>query len=215
MKNSVTNIPERYWELSDYYDPNPLAKDKTYSKVAAIVPSLDFNPMEFGIPPKLLEDISTQQLLCLLVAKEALIDAGLHGKAAKQFDKKKTGVILAASLGMTGFSLNSRLDRPYVEKILKQCQVPEKIINEVSKRLDDIRGEWTENSFPGYLANIVSGRIANRFDFGGTNCVVDAACASSFSALKISIQELRNGDCDIVLTGGANLDCSPMSFVSF
>ena len=39
---------------------------------------------------------------------------------------------------------------------------------------------------------------------------MDAACASSFSAENLA--ELRNGDCDIVLTGGANLDCSLTSF---
>ena len=107
------------------------------------------------------------------------------------------------------------MDKPHIERILKMCHIPDEVIREVGDRLDTIRPEWTENSFPGYLANIVSGRIANRFDFGGTNCVVDAACASSFSALKISMAELRNGDCDIVLTGGANLDCSPTSFLSF
>ena len=57
-------------------------------------------------------------------------------------------------------------------------------------------------------ANIVSGRIANRFDFGGTNCVVDAACASSLSAIKIAMQELELGECDAVLTGGVNVDSS-------
>jgi hypothetical protein len=40
---------------------------------------------------------------------------------------------------------------------------------------------WQESSFPGLLGNVVAGRIANRLDLGGTNCVTDAACASSLS----------------------------------
>ena len=40
------------------------------------------------------------------------------------------------------------------------------------------------------LGNVIAGRIANRFDLGGTNCVVDAACASSLSALKMALSEL-------------------------
>ena len=42
---------------------------------------------------------------------------------------------------------------------------------------------WQENTFPGLLGNVVAGRIANRLDLGGTNCVVDAACASSLAAV--------------------------------
>ena len=45
-------------------------------------------------------------------------------------------------------------------------------------------------SFPGLLGNVVAGRIANRLDLGGTNCVVDAACASSLSAVHLAMLEL-------------------------
>ena len=52
---------------------------------------------------------------------------------------------------------------------------------------------WQENSFPGLLGNVAAGRIANRFDLGGTNCVVDAACASSLSAVHMAAMELYAG----------------------
>ena len=41
--------------------------------------------------------------------------------------------------------------------------------------------EWTEDSFPGFLMNVAAGRVANRFNFGGTNMAVDAACGVVFS----------------------------------
>ena len=44
---------------------------------------------------------------------------------------------------------------------------------------DAATSPWQESSFPGLLGNVVAGRIANRLDLGGTNCVTDAACASS------------------------------------
>jgi len=37
---------------------------------------------------------------------------------------------------------------------------------------------------------VVAGRIANRFDLGGTNTVVDAACASSLAAVDVAVNEL-------------------------
>jgi acyl transferase domain-containing protein len=50
--------------------------------------------------------------------------------------------------------------------------------------------EWSEDSFAGLLLNVAAGRIANRFDLGGVNYVVDAACASSLAATHQAVREL-------------------------
>ena len=63
----------------------------------------------------------------------------------------------------------------------------------VIRTIADSYVPWQENSFPGLLGNVVAGRIANRFDLGGTNCVVDAACASSFAAVHLALLELALG----------------------
>ena len=63
---------------------------------------------------------------------------------------------------------------------------------------------WQEDSFPGLLGNVVAGRIANRLDLGGTNCTVDAACASSLAALSAAANELALGRADLVVTGGVD-----------
>ena len=63
---------------------------------------------------------------------------------------------------------------------------------------------WQETTFPGLLGNVVAGRIANRLDLGGTNCVTDAACASTFSALSMAVNELQLGQADLVITGGVD-----------
>ncbi len=65
------------------------------------------------------------------------------------------------------------------------------------------------------LANVVAGRIANRLNFGGMNCVVDAACASSFGALKMAISELVEYRSDMMLTGGVDTDNTIMAYISF
>ena len=72
------------------------------------------------------------------------------------------------------------------------------------QRIGDSYVAWQENSFPGLLGNVVAGRIANRLDLGGTNCVVDAACASSLSAIHLAGLELQTGRADMVLTGGVD-----------
>src|SRR5204862_7556494 len=54
------------------------------------------------------------------------------------------------------------------------------------------------------LGNVVAGRIANRFDLRGTNCVTDAACASTLSALAMAMNELSLGQSDVVIAGGVD-----------
>lgn len=214
-KDEIIDVPESYWKMEDYYDKDPHAKDKSYGNKGGFVGSIPFDAMAFGISPKAMESISVEQLFALVVAKQALTDAKMLGKDAKPFDHEKAGVILAAGVGKTAFSLNQRLQVPKIRKILKNSGVPEQLIEHVLERIGDAEVEWNEACNPGYLGNVVAGRIANRFDLYGTNCIVDAACASSLAALKYAVSELESGDCDVMLTGGVNLDCSEFSFVSF
>ena len=73
----ITDVPSSHWSVEDYYDPNPRTpEDKTYCKRGGFIPEVDFNPMEFGIPPSILEVTYVSQLLSLVVAKEAMEDAG-------------------------------------------------------------------------------------------------------------------------------------------
>ena len=85
---------------------------------------------------------------------------------------------------------------------MKEAGVAEPIASDVVKRIGDSYVGWQENSFPGLLGNVAAGRIANRLDLGGTNCVVDAACASSLGAVHLAMLELAAGRCDLALTGG-------------
>ena len=64
-----------------------------------------------------------------------------------------------------------------LEEALAEAGVDKATAEDVVARIADGYVPWQENSFPGLLGNVVAGRIANRFDLGGTNCVVDAACA--------------------------------------
>ena len=57
--------------------------------------------------------------------------------------------------------------------------------------------------------------IANKLDLHGTNCVVDAACASSLSALHLAAMELHTGKADVVVTGGCDTFNDIFMFMCF
>ncbi|NMF36206.1 type I polyketide synthase, partial [Flammeovirga yaeyamensis] len=214
----IKEVPDDRWKIDDYYDPNPLAEDKTYCKVGGFVPKIDFNPMEFGLPPNILEVTDASQLLGLAVAKDALIDSGYApgSDALKSELRERTGVILGVGGGQKLIiPLTARLQYPVWRRALESMGMPEEQIQVAIEKMKAAFVPWTENSFPGLLGNVISGRIANRFDFGGINSVVDAACAASLSAIKMAVAELVEKRADMMITGGVDTDNSPFMYMSF
>ncbi|WP_293064412.1 MULTISPECIES: type I polyketide synthase [unclassified Moorena] len=210
----ITDVPASHWNVDDYYDPDPRAPDKTYCKKGGFIPHIDFNPMEFGLPPNILEVTDVSQLLSLVVAKEAMEDAG-YGKS-REFNRERTGVILGSALGkQLGTPLSVRLQYPIWEKVLKSSGLSDQDTKKIVEKIKLAYVQWNENAFPGMLANVIAGRIANRLDLGGTNCVVDAACASSLGALKMAMSELSEHRADMMLTGGVDTDNSLFAYICF
>ncbi len=213
----VTPVPANRWNLADYYDPDPETPDKTYAYRGGFIPDIPFNPIEFGLPPNVLEVTDVSQLLALVVARQALQDAGCLGDAREaQFDREHTGVILGISGGQKIItSLGARLQYPVWERVLRRYGVPAAQLEPVIAAMKSAFVKWEENSFPGLLANVIAGRIANRFDLGGINCVTDAACAASLSAVYMAVNELTSRRHNIMLTGGIDLDNSPFAYMCF
>jgi acyl transferase domain-containing protein/NADP-dependent 3-hydroxy acid dehydrogenase YdfG len=200
----IEEIPLDRWDWSLLYSEEMLSRDKIYSKWGGFLGDIPFDPSIYGIPPASLSSIDPMQLLILEVTRSALHDAGYQNRP---FPKNRTSIILAnAGHGpITAFySLRSMLDwtlsdlDPEYRKVLE-------------KRLP----EWTEDSFPGYLGNVVAGRVANRFDLGGINFCIDAACASSLAALYSGMQELRSGSSDMVLLAATDTHNQPGDYLSF
>ncbi|MBD2515423.1 acyltransferase domain-containing protein [Nostoc sp. FACHB-973] len=211
----ITDVPASRWNIQDYYDPDPTVPDKTYCKRGGFIPDIDFNPLEFGLPPNILEVTDVAQLLSLVVAKAAMEDAG-YGDS-RNYSRERTGVVLGVVGGCMQLitPLTSRLQYPVWEKVLKSSGLSDEDTEKIIQKMKLAYVGWEENSFPGWLPNVVAGRIANRLNLGGMNCVVDAACASSMSAVKMSISELLEGRCDMMITGGVEADNSIFNYMCF
>ena len=203
-EDAITDVPSTHWSAEDYFRQDPRGGDFTYCKRGGFLSAIDYDPTEFGIPPTILEATDTAQLLSLVVTKMALEDAG-YGDTGRAWNPERTGVVL----GATGTQelvvpLASRLGFPFWKRALADAGVPAEVADDVMARISDAYVGWQENSFPGLLGNVIAGRIANRFNLGGTNCVVDAACASSLSAVNLAVLELLSGKSDMMLTGGVD-----------
>lgn len=219
--NSITVIPEERWESDLYYDPDPKAVDKTYSKIGAFVKDYEFNSIGYRIPPTIASKMDAVQKWSLDAAKEALEDAGIptDGKV-----RLPIAVIVGNAVGGENQRATNR--RIFIPEVLKEIR-QNQIFNQLAKDEQDefikqIRESYsrkfkaiTEDTMPGELSNVIAGRIANVFNFTGKSMTTDAACASSVASLDTAIKALITYDFDVALVGGADRSMDPTSFVKF
>ncbi|MFI5606904.1 beta-ketoacyl synthase N-terminal-like domain-containing protein [Amycolatopsis sp. NPDC051903] len=210
----TSEVPSSRWNLDDYYDPDPAAPDKTYCRRGGFVPEVPFSATEFGLPPNQLEVTTVVQLLSLLVARDVLADAGAPG--SEWYRPERTGVVLGVA-GPTTLShpLAARLSTPVLKEVVRSCELTPADAEQIAEKYAAAFAPWEENSFPGLLGNVIAGRIANRLDLGGMNCTVDAACASSLSAVHMAISELVSGRSDLMITGGCDTENSVFGYLCF
>ncbi len=200
--NAISEIPAHRWDWQLYYDADRQARDKVYSKWGGFLDAIPFDPMRFGIPPKSLKSIEPAQLLTLEAVRLALADAGYDEDSI--FDRDRTSVILGASGGL------SELGQQYATR----AELPRMVENLELQDWERLP-EWTEESFPGILLNVTAGRVANRFNLGGSNFTVDAACASSLAAVDVAVQELTSGRTAMAVVGGVDTLQSAFAYFCF
>ncbi len=210
-RDLITDVPESRWLVDDHYDPDPAATDRTYSRRGAFLPEVDFDPAAYGIPPNTLSATDSSQLLALLVAEATMADAGV----VDDVDRERVSVIIGAAQLDLPQHMAHRLEHPVWRKALRELGLPESQITAACEAIADHYVPWQEATFPGLLGNVIAGRIANRFDFHGTNFAVDAACASSLAALSIGMDELALGRADLVLAGGVDTMSEPFMYMCF
>ena len=208
--NAVGEIPKDRWNWELYFDADPKTRDRIYSKWGGFLDEIPFDPMTYGMPPASLRSIEPAQLLTLEVVRAALADAGYLGRP---FPRERTSVILGAGGGAAdlGLGYGARSFIPVLENLPEFQGRSQEILDRLGGHLP----EWTEDSFAGILTNVSAGRVANRFDLGGSNYTVDAACASSLAAVSLALKELEGRTSDMVIVGGMDTMQNPFTYLCF
>ena len=208
--DAVAEVPPDRWDPRLYFDADPKTRDKIYSKWGGFLDSVAFDPIRYGMPPASLKSIEPAQLLTLEVVRAALEDAGYD---ERPFARERTSVILGAGGGAAdlGLGYGARSFLPMLENLPEFRGRSQEILDRLGDRLP----EWTEDSFAGILTNVSAGRVANRFDLGGSNYTVDAACASSLAAVSLALKELEGKTSDMVIVGGVDTMQNPFTYLCF
>src|SRR6185436_6214245 len=187
LKNSTDGtreIPADRWDVDAYYDPNPDAPGKMYTRRGGFLDDVSaFDPLFFNIPPREAISMDPQHRLFLEVSWEALEDAGLA-------PNKLAGSRLGVFLGITA--------NDYTQLSLQHLD-PSSI------------DAYTSLGSP---FNFATGRLSYLLGVHGPSLAVDTACSSSLVSVHLGCQNLRLGACDLALAGGVNLMLLPETTVA-
>ena len=220
---SISEVAPERWDPALYYDADPSAPDKTYSKIGGWVRDFAWDPMKWHlpVPPRVVDAMDGAQKWAIACTRQALED---YGYPQRPLDADRTAVILGnAMAGEKHYLTALRVFFPEYAQELAQSSsfaaLPEAVRRDITRELHDRMGkhlpEITEDSMPGELANCIAGRIANIYNFHGPNYIVDAACASAMAAISSAVEGLVENDFDAVITGGIDRNMGPHTFVKF
>ena len=146
-----------------------------------------FSPINYGVMPGICEKVDPEQLLVLETTDKALKDAGID--AVKE-DLRRTDIILGRGgyLGNSMQQLHCRTEViPSVLGILRDMHpdIDDATLSAVRSEMRSCFKHLNSDVIPFGIPNIITGRIANRYNMMGTNFTVDAACASTLLAVEI------------------------------
>ncbi|HET8953226.1 MAG TPA: SDR family NAD(P)-dependent oxidoreductase [Solirubrobacteraceae bacterium] len=220
---AITDVDPARWDPALYYDPDPRAPEKTYSKIGGWVRDWDWDPLGWRLPmpPKVTDAMDDGQKWAVACTRMALADAGWP---ERPLNLDRTAVVLGnAMAGEKHYLTSLRITFPELARELERAEsfaalpaeVRAAIASELRSRFDGWLPPISEDSMPGELANCTAGRIANLFNLHGPNFTVDAACASALAAMETAVECLADGEVDVALTGGVDRNMGASSFVKF
>nr|MBL0715096.1 acyltransferase domain-containing protein [Desulfobacterales bacterium] len=212
-----SEIPEERFHNASYAEEPEDSNYRIPLVKAGVVKDYRFNNVRFRIPPTTARSLDRAQLFALDAASQAIEAANLkplltHGN--------RTAVILGTLPGERQVKNVLRVRLGLIKRIIEHIEgiapeAREEIAARLLDRLRDHLPENNEDTIPGLLSNIVSGRVANTFGCNGANYVVDASCASSTVATRLAVRGLQSGDYDSVITGGVDANFYPAVMLAF
>jgi acyl transferase domain-containing protein/phosphopantetheinyl transferase len=208
---SAYPMAQRWGRQDGYFVPGSApGLEQTYCSRAGVVADLRFDPLEYGIVPREVEEAEADQFLMLDLARSALADAGIV-RSGREKAALPVGVILGRTMPIGPVTIRF-LDRikllPQLRQGLRdsfpgldQARLDAFAERFVAGRKAGFDNSLTRNLVPGFAA----ARLANRLNLCGPSYILDAACASSLVAIENAIMQLQLGRCDVMLAGGVHV----------
>ncbi|HID15608.1 MAG TPA: beta-ketoacyl-[acyl-carrier-protein] synthase II, partial [Candidatus Atribacteria bacterium] len=156
------------------------------SQIAAEVK--DFNPRDF-FDVKSIRRMDKSTRFALASAIMAVEDSKID---FSQEDPYRSGVVLGSGIGG-------------METLDVQFRT---LIDKGPKRVSPL-------FIPMMISNILAGQIGMQFKIKGPNMVITTACASATHAIGVAYRLIREGEVDVVVSGGSEAAITPLALAGF
>ena len=195
--------------------PGDIAHGYTYAKIGAFVEGYEFDWRRWRQPPGTIPQIDPCQLWAVSVSAAAIEQAG-YGEGEKAFPRERAGVVFANALGGENRNMsNIRVWSNHTAELAKEHGMPASSKDAFMDAVNEHTPKVDEDTMPGELANVVSGRVANLLDLQGPNHAMDAACASSMAAVMDACRLLQTRQADVMLAGATDRTMDPATYAKF
>jgi acyl transferase domain-containing protein len=204
----ITGFPSDRWLPS-----TEAVWDADQSWRGGVIQDLAFPWKKYRLPPSVVAELDRSQLLAVMAAGQAIEDSGPSLERWRD-----AGVFIGATCGMEN-ALVRNLRIRLREFAVALAEVPEfaaldertreRVIAAYTTPMLEAIPATRENALPGYMDNIIAGRICNLFNLRGPGLVVDDDASSFGAALDIAIRYLEQGECSAVLVGAVHSNLAP------
>ncbi len=206
--------------ISDH--PNPLASrildpasplfDRLHTQRGGYLRDLNtFQPEAFDLTPDTLAGANPDQFLALLLAAAALRQAGIDPAAQLT---GRTGLVLGYASPLNAATANWLQHGLVMDQTITLLHrlfpgAAETQLNEIRQSLKESIPPMRRAGLRTAFGHALAGQCAATLRLPGMVCAVDAGAATSLQALRLAMDELLLGRCDVMLAGAVQ-NCSSL-----
>ncbi|BAZ49765.1 beta-ketoacyl synthase [Nostoc sp. NIES-4103] len=187
-----------------FYDPIKGKPEKTYFLRGGFIRNFKFDASEYNLPTEFVESLDNTFKWSLYAAKQAIVQSGYWGNRNVL---AKCGVILGA------LSLPTKLSNQLVAPIYRQTIDPAiaELLQDQNFHLSALPTATKASPYNAMVCGFPAALIAQALSLSSTHFCIDAACSSSFYAMKLASHYLWSRKADLMLAGA--ISCSDPLFI--
>jgi acyl transferase domain-containing protein/acyl carrier protein len=183
-RHAVRKVPPDRWDPDKYFDPDPKAPGKTYTCWGGFLDGID----QFDAP---FFGIAAAEARRMSPPQRLFLEVAWEaleaaGISPKSLRGTRTGVFVGATTN-------------------DYLQLQTKVQTE-----EDIDAYVLTNN----TLNVIAGRVSYTLGLQGPSMAIDTACSSSLVAIDRALRSLREGETDLVIAGGVNVNITPDTYIS-
>lgn len=187
-----------------FYNSVKGTPDKTYSLKGGYIRDFEFDPSGYNLPAELIASLDDTFKWSLYAAKQAITNGGYGGK---QDLLAKCGVILG------NLSFPTKLSHQLFSPIYQQAIAPgiQELLQAPDLDLGSLPQSTTASLYNAMISGLPAAIVAQGLSLSPINFCLDAACSSSFYAIKLASHYLSSHKADMMLAGA--ISCADSLFV--